>query len=544
MHYPGKVIEGKKRKERQAIFAALAANFNVRIINRAEDREGSKREIKSGYIDQLHRLTQFKSKEIDINTGEEKEIKGGLRFLTEEMQGPNNKPELVLLVTDKTEYYNETRVDPYPIFKRNHDGVSQNVCYFNLFDSHKRLDDNGEEIQTPIIKGQKYNKNKDSYGDKSSVLDTILAQLLIKAEVFYEQILVDRACGEFPENYTIVYPHRTKATEEYNSDILDEDLNGDDDEDDTLYQTPLSGYDYCCATLRGDGLEFAIMDKQRLEKIAELLDNSRIYVFGKPYKTRQGKTKYGHDRHPLMIDEKNGHYMIFVSTKAHAMPNHYDLEEKRHALKNDTERCVSREWVKCYVINDNHPERDRTATAKLLKIRDDSGNTFDSFSFNDFSAVRQSLSSAQRSYIYNIILEELSITWHSNLKSSDGNHQVSHQDGFSFSTDANRYFAGRVGSFKAGKHAGFCKIYEIINVGGVPENAHEWFITTSVRNGQTTVYPWLVQHVKEYARMEQFANGRNSVAVATLESPPARMPTVTSSNEDSDIDKEMENMEF
>ena len=532
VHYRGRNIASKKKKEQQAILAALAANFNIRIINQAEDRNGEKRKIEPGHIDQLHRLTRFRSQ-----TEYDKEIEGNLRFLTADIQGPNNKPELVLLVTNTKKSYSKTKADPYITFKNSYGGVSQNTEFFNLFQYHKMRNEAGEVIEIPILNGQVYKKQKKTFSDSCPTLDTILAQLLIKAEVFYEQILVDRRCGELPEEYTIVYPHRTKVTEDEESDILD-----DDNEDDNLYETPFSGYDYSYARIIGDKIEFGILNEERLNKIDQFLDKSRVFVFGKPYRTQQGNQKYGHHRSPLMIDEATGKYMIFVATKAHAMPKHDVLEKMRHGLEGDANKHVPRNWVEGYITESEHPENDRIVTAKLLDKRDESGCVPENFSFDDFKECRKKLAISERAYIYNVIAEDLDIFWHSNIKSKEGNYLVYHQDGFSFSTDANRYFAGRVGSFKAGAQAGFCKIYEIINVGGIPENAHEWFITTSVRNGQTTVYPWIVQHVKEYARMAQFIDHQTMEDVTIIESKPIKLPDVIDNAED--IDREMTELEF
>ena len=79
-------------------------------------------------------------------------------------------------------------------------------------------------------------------------------------------------------------------------------------------------------------------------------------------------------------------------------------------------------------------------------------------------------------------------------------------------------------------------------MGGVPENAHEWFITTIVRSGQTTVYPWIVQHVKEYARMARFMNNQNPDDT-TIEDKPISVPVAADSTED-DIDREMRELEL
>ena len=530
VHYRGRSIASKKKKEQQAILAALATNFNIRIINRTEDREGENQKIEPGHIDELHRLTRFKSW-----TEDNKKIEGGLRFLTEAVQGPNNKPELVLLVTNPKKSYSKSQDDPYITFKNSHDGVSQNIGFSNLF---KMSNGAGGTDKIPCLKGQFYKKQKESFSDSCPTLDTILAQLLIKAEVFYEQVLVDRCCGALPEEYTIVYPHRIETAGGEESGIHD-DAQNDDLEDDGLYETPFSGYDYFFARVNGDQIEFGRLSEERLNKIDQLLDQSRVFVFGKPYRTQQGKEKYGHNRAPLMIDEATGKYMIFVATKAHAMPKHDPLEKMRHGLEDDAEKRVPRSWVEGYKTDKEHPEKDRVVTGKLLDKRDESGHMFESFSFDDFKECRKELAAGERAYIYSVIAEDLDIFWHSNIKSKEGNHLVYHQDGFSFSTGANRYFGGRVGSFKAGAQAGFCKIYEIINVGGVPENAHEWFITTSVRNGQTTVYPWIVQHVKEFARMARFIDQQTVKDVVMIES-----KSVELLDNVEDIDREMIELEF
>ena len=266
------------------------------------------------------------------------------------------------MTTNKAESYNKTRADPYITFKNSHDGVSQNFEFFNLFKHHQKKNDIGEIIETPILAEQKYKKKEDSYSDSTPVLDNILAQLLIKAEVYYGQTLVDRKCGQLPEGYTIVYPHRIEI-------IDDNDSDASDDEDSNLYETQFSGYDYCCARISGDQIKFGIMDEERLKRVDQFLGNSRVFVFGKPYRTEEGKTKYGHERHPLMIDEETGKYMIFVATKAHAMPKHYALEKIRHGLKADAVLRVPREWVESYVLNEIHPKKDREVTEKLLSMK-------------------------------------------------------------------------------------------------------------------------------------------------------------------------------
>ena len=68
---------------------------------------------------------------------------------------------------------------------------------------------------------------------------------------------------------------------------------------------------------------------------------------------------------------------------------------------------------------------------------------------------------------------------------------------------------------------------------GLIEDMDQWFQSMSVRNRQTTVYPFTFQHAKEYANMTQFeTHASNKPEIVELEEDPEYTDTAIENYDD------------
>ncbi|GAB7229895.1 hypothetical protein VrSk94_35880 [Vibrio rotiferianus] len=498
--YSGVKLKTKSDNEYKAIMRVLS-EYHIRIVNKTTDKD-----ILPEHIAQLEELSAYSYNVQKHNK------QGNIKYLIGDQKNTDGKPELILLVTEGEEYYKRRKSldDPYVDYKNsNPDKIIQSVEYGSLFRTLKIRDmDNLVIYEKPLLAGRKYIKDKEVVSGRCAMLDCLLAQLHLKLEVHSNQLFIDRKTGKLPETFSFIYPFRVKPKQNEISDdevILEE--GADLTEDLGWEDSPFSGYRYCSVITDGIHLKFEELSEAKLKDIQYQLGDHNHLVFGKKKTSGNGKIKYTHDRHPFMFNAEKGHYMVFVGTNANAMPDHERLETYRRSLIIGRQKPVSRSWFEEYISRTDVSENVIDTVANMLKGSKEScfyyHQIHDYFKkFKPKAGLR--LSNNDKNIILQVIEKELGIRWYSGIKTSEMKNFVAHQDGFMFSRSDKCYYAGNIGSFQAGSQDGFSKIYKIVSNFGLIEDMDHWFLSMSVRNRQTTVYPFIIQHAKEWASMTQF----------------------------------------
>ena len=505
--YSGPKLKTKSDNEYKAIMRVLS-DYSIRIVNKTTDKI-----ILPAHIVQLEELSAYSYKV------QKKKVEGNIKYFIGDQENTEGKPELFLLVTEGEDYYKRRKSlkDPYSDYKSaNPDKVIQSVEYGSLF-RMKDIHDSDDQVidEIPLLAGREYKKDKDrdeyKVKGKCATLDCLLAQLHLKLEVHSNQLFVDRKTGKLPEEFSFIYPFRVKSRKDKTSEKEVKLEEGEDLTEEMDYEdTPFSGYRYCAVTTDGIQLNFEEQSESRLKDIQYQMRGNKHLVFGKKKTTGNGKTskvKYTHDRHPFMLDFETGRYMVFVSTDANAMPDHEELEAYRHSLVIGRRKSVSRIWFEEYIKRTGVSENVVNAVTDMLGSTETDSFYYHQVQeyFKDFKPkIGKSLSNNDKNIILHAIEKELDIRWYSGIKTSKMKDLVAHQEGFMFSNSDKCYYAGSVGAFNAGSQDGFSKIYKIVSNFGLIEDMDQWFLSMSVRNRQTTVYPFIFQHAKEYASMTQF----------------------------------------
>lgn len=514
--YSGPKLKTKSDNEYKAIMQILS-NYSIRIVNKTTDKF-----ILPEHIAQLEELSAYSYKEQD----EKKE--GNIKYFIGDQENTEKKPELFLLVTEGEDYYRrrESLKDPYADFKNaNPDKIIQSIEYGSLFRILKIRDNDDQVIdEVPLLANRKYDTKKSTVKGGCAMLDCLLAQLHLKLEVHSNQLLLDRKTGKLPDEFSFIYPFRIKSKKNDVSDIevkladnddLTEEIEGED--------TPFSGYRYCAVTVNGVHLNFEELSEAKLKDIQYQMGGYSHLVFGKKKTSEIGRVTYTHDRHPFMFDFETGRYMVFVKTNANAMPDHEELEAYRQSLIVGRRKSVSRSWFQEYITRTGVSENVVDTVTDMLENSESNCFYYHQVQsqFKKFKPkTGKRLSNNDKNIILHEIEKELAIRWYSGIKTSEMKDLVAHQEGFMFSSSDKCYYAGNLGSFKAGSQDGFSKIYKIITNFGLIENMDHWFLSMSVRNRQTTVYPFIFQHAKEYANMTQFethASGKPKVVKSDKE---------------------------
>ncbi|KID55529.1 hypothetical protein JF50_20185 [Pseudoalteromonas luteoviolacea] len=498
--YSGVKLKTKSNNEYKAIMQVLS-EYNIRIVNKTTDKT-----ILPEHIAQLEELSSYSYKIQKCKK------QGNIKYLIGEQKNTDGKPELILLVTEGEGYYRRHKglEDPYADYKStNPDKIIQSVEYGSLFRTLKVRDLDDQVInEVPLLAGREYKKEKEIVTGGCAMLDCLLAQLHLKLEVHSNQLFIDRKTGKLPEDFSFIYPFRVKTKKNESSDDevtleegedLTEEIEGED--------TPFSGYRYCAVTTDSMKLKFEELSESKLEDIQYQLGGHCHLVFGKKKTSENGRVKYTHHRHPFMFNFETGHYMVFVRTSANAMPDHEKLETYRHSLIAGRKESVSRSWFKEYITRSGVSENVVNTVTSMLE-----SSEADCFYYHQVREcfkkfkprIGKRLSNNDKNIILYVIEQELGIRWYSGIKTSEMKDLVAHQEGFMFSRSDKCYCAGSVGSFRAGSQEGFSKIYKLITNFGLIEDMDHWFLSMSVRNRQTTVYPFIFQHAKEYASMTQF----------------------------------------
>ena len=511
--YSGSKLKAKSDKEYDAIMRVLS-DYSIRIVNKTTDKI-----ILPQHITQLEELSAYSYKI------QKQKIKGNIKYFIGDQENTASKAELVLLITEGEKYYERYKSpqDPYPAYKNaNPDKIIQSLEYGSLFRMLKIRDSDDQIIdEVPFLTGRQYDKKNDVVKGGCTTLDCLLTQLHLKLEVHNNQLFVDRQTGRLPEEFSFIYPFRVKSNKDEKSDKEVKLEEGEDPTEELEGEdAPFSGYRYCAVTIDGIHLSFEELSESKLEDIHYQMGGHSHLVFGKKKTTENGKIKYTHDRHPFMFDFETGRYMVFVKTNANAMPDHEKLEEYRHSLIMGRQKPIRRLWFKRYIKCASVSKNVVDALSEMLesskvkhfyyhqvqeyfknfkpKADEQRGNK------NSKSKTNKQLNNADKNSILHDIERRLKIRWYSGIKSSEMKEFVAHRDGFMFSKSDKCYYAGKIGPFKAGKQESFSKIYKVISNFGLIEDMDQWFLSMSVRNRQTTVYPFIFQHAKEYANMTRF----------------------------------------
>jgi hypothetical protein len=421
---------------------------------------------------------QVNASHIKLIKQEIAKLKGNINFLLQEENYKNNKNDLTLLIVDNKKKY-KNKVDPYLAFKNNNfEVISQAVEYENLF---------------------KIKKDSDEISVQNSVLECIIKEFVVKIEVENEQLMYERL-AKLPKNYEYI----TAVRVDNNEDEID------DKQQSTDYK-----YEYYKVTLKTTKkitkLKFKKMSNKECELLAAALGDKKHLVFGKE-KIINKQLCYGHQRNPLMFNPKTNEHIIFVKKEISALPNHQALKIIRHRLKKDRQKTVSREFLINYIQQQDTPSNNKYVLNKMLE--DNQTNQFTYEILKEyckvpetiFSTSTKKLTNAEKYHVLDYIKQKLNYLWRDTTKQQKNLNRVIHQQGLNYNHETKRYYAGMVGSYKYKPQQNFCTIYEIVdNVKqGLPSDIINWFLSLSVRHKQTTVYPFIFKHLREYAYKTQF----------------------------------------
>lgn len=454
-------LEAVAKKEFKAIRKTLI-NFAIRIVNHSE------RAFDGGLVDQIIEVLND-----GFGKGDEKiEV-----LLDQQPASDPQKKELVLLITEPVSFYdqNKDRQDPYKVFKyANPEIISQGVTFDNLF-----------------------SEDDDVISLEKTQFHCAISQLIYKLEIASSQFMIDRPA--IPERAWFIEAVRIddvkKGDDE--SEYLDED---EDEEDNAQFL-------YYKGLIDQGELKFSELTGEELKTVEGVLGKDSYLLFGK-IKSNGKRTV---QRHPVMIYENSRDYIVFAKTNYSAIPSHWDQEEERTAVKGSrTDDFVDREFIEQYMQRVNIPEsvveRIETGLAEQPDRKYFDFETVDNWKLGD------------RARFLSAVDEALGYRWKDLVRTSEYRSLVIHHMGANFDTKKRIYFVGGKGGYKYAAQKNFSTIYALVsNMHSMPEDLHTWFMSFSVRNMQTTVYPFFFKHVREFAAMSKFGFGQTQEEQGSLE---------------------------
>ncbi len=408
-----------------------------------------------------------------VRKGIAKAIEGSEDKFTVEYGGDVCDGDLILLIVNSEESYKD-RVDPYKEYKAvNYNTPSQAIVIENI--------DAVKKPETAIL--------------------CDMAQLVIKAEVIEGKFLMERCTT--PKGVWFIEPVR----------IEDDDVISDDEENDETEDTT-DCFEYYRGIVTCDGLKFSKLNDKEISLLKDIMDDDADLVFGR--KKKDGT--YTKNRNPVAFYPETGKYMIFAETSRSIIPDHIYINGYKNDLIAGETQKVGRAWFERYVNNQESREKPRAAIANMLADNPDASSFGKQTVFDAISKCRQD----NRDEVPNMIYKELGIQWLNISKKKIGKDLVKHKSGFNFSYKEKMYYSGSVGSHN-GKNPqeSFCTLYEIFtNFRELPTGMHEWFLSFSVRNKQTTVKPYFCKHVREFAHIDRFKPAGTIESVAPVDKAP------------------------
>ncbi len=422
-------------------------------LNDAKD--GEYRQIVQALSLRTLRVLNKSSEEISdkIKTGLDK-VCGDIKI---EYGGEVKADDLVLLFIDPKESY-KGKVDPYKEFKASHsDVVSQAVVLGKLNEARS----------------------------VKPALQCDLAQLLIKAEIFEGKFLIERC--ETQKEVWFIEPVRIESASD------DEDESDDEEEE----QDTRDCYEYYRGIVTSEGLKFSKLNEDEVSLLKDILGDDGDLVFGRVKKDGT----YTKNRNAVVFYPETEKYMVFTKTGRSAIPDHDLINAWRSKLVSGSSQNVGREWFESYAANPESRDKPKAAVKQMLVDNPD----VCAFSKQAFLDAIGTMKGKNREEVPDIIYNDLGIRWLDIAQKEDGKDLIKHQKGFNFSYKNKMYFAGSVGSHDNSRQECFCNLYEIMtNFDELPAGVHEWFLSFSVRNKQTTVKPYFFKHVREFAKIDRF----------------------------------------
>ncbi|OUS06476.1 hypothetical protein A9Q81_02805 [Gammaproteobacteria bacterium 42_54_T18] len=483
---------GTAKDAEYQVIVDILRRYNIRVLNHTvpnKDRdevvidiEGMKkctleRPSKEHKIDleKLINITQLpKEEQADarnkLNNADKIEAKEkvrkttGLTILLDSEKADVDRPEVVLLIVDEPDAYGDAP-DPYKQYKcHNPDKIIQAITYDNL--------QKGGSI-------------------KNAIFECLLANILYKLEVkngFFPEMMRP----ELPEGAWFIQPIR-----------LDTPENEDDEgEIDGIFQY------YKAGIVDGKPIYSALTDKEiRLIKDTMAEDADLLFGRKKKKQNKEDKDKFTKNRNPVLFypDKKAAKckYIAFAKTDRSALPSFELHEPEFEALKGGRSTKVNRTWFENYIVrNDALPK-----AAKAIQIMLDLEQERDEFDYTTYNAaMKKDLpgfgkpGNTEKYQVQDAVHNELGIRWRDTARLKDNFEYFAHQRGIGFSYSNKLYYAGQVGGAEYGEQSTFCSLYQMItNMTEIPPGLDRLLHSFSIRNKQTTVYPFIFKHIKEFA---------------------------------------------
>jgi hypothetical protein len=448
-------------------------NIN-RLINQTLDKLSDKHKRYDKDLEDLkpedtEAIAELKSK---IKTAEKKRQATGLTILTEKQSTTINKPEVTILVVNNPEDY-DTEPDAYKIYKNeNPNKIIQAITDNNLADIYKT----------------------------KSIFQNLLANIIYKLEYKY---------GFFPEmnrpklynNAWFILPVRIDGTVDDNED----DEETEDIAEKLEQQEKNAKFAYYIAKIVGGVPIYSILSKKDKQKIKNAMGSNADLLVGRKKQTKKINTEdeYTTYRNPVLFFPETSAYVIFAQTSRFLLPDFQLHEDEINILKKNRSQPINIKYLAELILRDDLPAELITIVKNLHdKYYSNSDVTYDELlSFLKKNKVSKSI----KQKLLDTIEIDLKNRYRDKAKSKKHPEYFAHQYGFPFSYKNKIYAAGMVHGAKYGKQSNFCILYQMItNMDELPENLDKLFLSFSIRNKQTTVYPFIFKHIREYALNDLF----------------------------------------
>jgi hypothetical protein len=336
-----------------------------------------------------------------------------------------------------------------------------------------------------------------------SILEFSLVELSRKSEILQGEFSSDKP--RLPEYAWFIEPIRIKngkpLTENAENEFSDEENEEIDATDDFVYYKGVYMEDVSTEKTPKIKQKFSIvkLTEEEIEQVKQSMGSNADLVFGRVKKN----DKLTKNRNPMIYYPKTKDYIIFTETGRSVIPDYDRNEKTRQELEKGRQEKVGRQFFIDYVNDLFSQEKSKKAIKKMLEDNP-SANAF------DYKAVIKALTGYvgdNRDEIQILIENQLGIKWLGTSQKATGEHSgehlVNHQYSFNFSYKHKVYYGGAIASHDNSEQKNFCTLYELTtNMKELPENMHEWFLSFSIRNKQTTIKPYFFKYIREHAAME------------------------------------------
>ncbi|MCW7555562.1 hypothetical protein NX722_23645 [Endozoicomonas gorgoniicola] len=391
-----------------------------------------------------------------------------------------------IAVVHPESYYREQKVtDPYKVWKSVNVGrASQAVTLDASLKELKNFKARREENEQ-----RRKNGKKPKPDEKTTIIDTVLANLLVKQEIVEGRPLISRP--SLPNGWF----------------VLPVQIEGDKETPWRWFRVAVDNGRY----------EFAELSKKELSELSAIAGNDDRYLLGKPSRSK-GRSN---DRFPMFCNIETREYMFFVRTGASVIPDDSMIGAMLEKVDQDKISPLTREQVE-ELAAELAEERSGANLSRLLEqFAEMSAFYLDDISkaigtkAGDKDKRFQNISSAKVSDFFELVTERTGLSWRNTLKRTN-NPALNAIYGFYFDKLSGEYFAGNAQNRNTEDYSRFNSLYQIIHsFTELPDELPEWFNSLSVRTKQSTVYPFIFKHVREFAIMQ----GINPVSENVIEEP-------------------------